>query len=235
VPSIAELRERALADSPFDDEKTAGILEDHFAAVPRRVAFALQRWPELEQEAVLDVGCSYGHCLAHFGPGSVGIDSNAQHVEFARRLGLDARVVDAHEELGLPPGSFDTVWLCDVVEHLVAPHAVLRGLRPFVKPDGRLIVYLSVAPSPRLARLALGRLDATGFLAHAHHYQFTYDTAVFLVERAGYRVTSGVPAIRLPKRVTTRLYLEAKPDDAMEKIAARAELRNRGGTTRPPL
>jgi len=43
VPSIAELRERALADSPFDDEKTAGILEDHFAAVPRRVAFALQR------------------------------------------------------------------------------------------------------------------------------------------------------------------------------------------------
>ena len=234
MPSIAELRERALADSPFDDEKTAGILEDHFAAVPRRVAFALQHWPELEQEAVLDVGCSYGHCLAHFGPGSVGIDSNAQHVEFARRLGLDAQVVDAHGELGLPPGSFDTIWLCDIVEHLVAPHDVLRGLRPFLKPDGRLIVYLTVAPASRVVRNVLRRFD-NSFEAHAHHYQFTCDTAVYLVERAGYRVTAAVPAARLPKRMTTRLYLEAKPDDAMEKIAARAELRNRGGTTRPPL
>jgi len=55
VPSIAELRERALADSPFDDEKTAGILEDHFAAVPRRIAFALERWPELAHEAAIGV------------------------------------------------------------------------------------------------------------------------------------------------------------------------------------
>jgi SAM-dependent methyltransferase len=235
VPSIDELRERALAASPFDPEKTQGILEDHFARVQRRLAFALQRWPELAREAVLDVGCSYGHCLAHFGPGSVGIDSNAQHVAFAQSLGLDARVVEAHGELGLPPGSFDSVWLCDVIEHLVAPHAVLRGLRPVLKPRGRLIVYMSVAPSPRLARQVLGRFDASGFLANAHHYQFTYDTARFLVERAGYRVTEAVPAIRLPKRMTTRMYLVARPDDEMEKIAARAELRNRGGTTRPPL
>ena len=36
-------------------------------------------------------------------------------------------------------------------------------------------------------------------------------------------------------RMTPRLYLEARPDPEMEKIAARADLRNRGGTTRPPL
>jgi SAM-dependent methyltransferase len=235
VPSIAELRERALASSPFDEEKTRGILDDHFARVQRRVAFALERWPQLTRSAVLDVGCSYGHCLAHFGPGSVGIDSNAQHVAFGRALGLDTRVVEAHGELPLEPGSFDWIWLCDVVEHLVAPHAVLRGLRPLLKPDGRLIAYLSVAPSGRLARKAMSRFDPTGFLAHAHHYQFTYDTAVFLVERAGYRVTAAVSPTRLPKRLTPRLYLEARPDREMEKIAARAELRNRGGTTRPPL
>jgi hypothetical protein len=35
--------------------------------------------------------------------------------------------------------------------------------------------------------------------------------------------------------MTTRMYLVARPDETMEKIAARAELRNRGGTTRPPL
>jgi SAM-dependent methyltransferase len=234
VPSIAELRERALASSPFDEEKTRGILEDHFAGMQRRVAFALERWPQLASSAVLDVGCSYGHCLAHFGPGSVGIDSNAQHAAFARAIGLDARVVEAHGELPLDPGSFDAIWMCDVVEHLVGPHEVLRGLRPLLRPDGVLIVYLTVAPASRTVRRVLRRLDS-GFEAHAHHYQFTHDTAVYLVERAGYRVTASVPATRLPKRMTTRLYLEAKPDEAMEKIAARAELRNRGGTTRPPL
>lgn len=231
---MAELRERALAASPFDDEKTQGIIEDHFAELPRRVGLALERWPELAHSAVLDVGCSYGHCLAHFGPGSIGIDSNAQHVSFCRAIGLDARVVEAHGRLGLEPGSFDALWVCDVVEHLVGPHEALRGLRPLLRPGGKLIVYLTLAPSSRLVRRALRRFD-TGFEAHAHHYQFTYETAVYLVERAGYRVTAAVPATRLPRRMTTRIYLEATPDDAMEKIAARAELRNRGGTTRPPL
>jgi SAM-dependent methyltransferase len=234
VTSIADLRERARAASPFDPEKTEGIIADHFAELPRRVRLALDRWPELARQAVLDVGCSYGHCLAHFGPGSVGIDSNAQHVSFCRALGFDARVVDAHGDPPLERASFDTVWLCDVVEHLVAPHDVLRGLRPFMKPEGRIIIYLTVAPSSRLVRSVLRRIDDS-FESEAHHYQFTYDTAVYLVERAGYRVTAAVPGARLPRRVTTRLYLEAVPDEANEKIAARAELRNRGGTTRPPL
>jgi SAM-dependent methyltransferase len=184
VPSIAELRERALAASPFDETKTRGILDDHFAGIQRRLAFALDRWPELARDAALDVGCSYGHCLAHFGPGSVGIDSNAQHVAFGRALGLDARVVEAHGDLGLVPRSFDALWVCDVVEHLVGPHEVLRGLRPLLRPDGKLIVYLTLAPASRLVRRAMRRFDG-GFEAHAHHYQFTYDTAVYLVERAG--------------------------------------------------
>lgn len=210
------------------------MLADHFAAVPRRLAFALERWPTLAQEAVLDVGCSYGHCLAHFGPGSVGIDSNAEHVAFCRALGLDARVTDAHSATALEPASFDTIWVCDVVEHLVAPHTVLRELKQYLKPDGRLIVYLTLAPASRVARWALRRVDR-GFEAHAHHYQFTFDTAVYLVERAGYRLRSAVPAAHLPRRLTTRVYLEAVPDEAAERIAARAELRNRGGVTRPPL
>jgi SAM-dependent methyltransferase len=233
VPSLEELRKRARAQSPFGAAMTEEVIEDHFAAIPRRLTTALEQWPELRDEAVLDVGCSYGHCLAHFGPGSVGVDSNPEHVAFCNALGLDARVMDAHEPDTLEPGSFDTLWVCDVLEHLDGPRAVLRSLRPLLKPGGRLIVFTTVAPESRLLRAVLRRADS-GFEAHAHHYQFTYTTLSYLVERAGFRITDAVPAIRLPKRVTTRLYLESVPDDAMEAIALRAELRNRGGTTRPP-
>ena len=52
-------------------------------APPRRLEAALARWP-LGDARVLDVGCSYGHCLVHFGPGSVGLDTNPEHVEFCR-------------------------------------------------------------------------------------------------------------------------------------------------------
>jgi SAM-dependent methyltransferase len=234
VVTVTELQALARAQSPFDDAKTEEVIADHFAAMPRRLAFALRKWPELAMESVLDVGCSYGQCLAHFGPGSVGIDSNGQHVAFCNALGLDARVADAHHPDAIEEASFDTVWVCDVLEHLVAPHAVLRALRPFLKPAGRLIVYLTVAPSSAAVRRVVARADK-GYEAHAHHYQFTYETAVYLVERAGYRLASAVPAVRLPRRMTTRVYLEAVLDEAAERIAARAELRNRGGTTRPPL
>jgi SAM-dependent methyltransferase len=234
VPTTAELRQLARERSPFDREKTEGILADHFATVQRRLSFALDRWPELAHEAVLDVGCSYGHCLAHFGPGSVGIDSNPQHVAFCGAIGLDARVIDANEPDGLEPSSFDTIWICDVLEHLDGPRTALRTLRPVLKPGGRILVFLTLAPALRPIRAIMRRVDAS-FEAHAHHYQFTYDTAKYLIERAGFSVTAAVPAMPLTRRTTTRLYFEAQPDEALERIAARAELRNAGGTTRPPL
>jgi SAM-dependent methyltransferase len=234
VPTIAELQQLARERSPFDREKTEGVLADHFAAMQRRLRFALERWPELEQEAVLDVGCSYGHCLAHFGPGSVGIDSNPQHVAFCVAIGLEARVIDANRPEDLAPSSFDTIWICDVLEHLNGPRAALRSLKPVLKPDGRILVFLTLAPALRPVRAALRRVDGA-FDAHAHHYQFTYDTARYLIERAGFSVTASVSPLRLTRRTTTRIYFEARPDEALERIAARAELRNEGGTTRPPL
>lgn len=234
MPAIADLQRLAHDRSPFDKAMTEQVIEEHFLQVPRRLRFALDRWPELHDEAVLDVGCSFGQCLAHFGPGSLGIDSNPEHVAFCEALGLDATVIDAHAPDELGTERFDTLWVCDVVEHLVGPHEVLRSLRPAIKPGGRLILYLTVAPSNRAAKALMRRVDSS-FEAQAHHYQFTYDTAVYLVERAGYRVVAAIPRARLPKRLTTRVYLEAVPDEAAERIAARAELRNRGGTRRPPL
>jgi SAM-dependent methyltransferase len=219
--------------SPLRPEETEDVIRKRYAALPRRLAFALERWP-LDRARVLDIGCSWGHCLVHFGDGSVGIDSAVAHVEFCRALGLDARVADANAGIDVPDHAFDYIWVSDVIEHLDAPRLLLRSVAPKLKADGRLILFLSVLPQSRLARAALRRKGIRPFDADAHHHQFTCDTAKYMVERAGYAVEGvavpfgGHALAPLLRVATPRLYIEARPDPAAAAAAAAAEARNRG-------
>jgi SAM-dependent methyltransferase len=228
VPTLEETRALVRERSPLSEAETEAVLRKRFETLPRRLEFALERWP-LERSRVLDVGCSYGHCLVHFGEGSVGIDSNAEQVDFCRSLGLDARLADANRGVDVPDGAFDYAWVSDVIEHLDAPRLLLRSIAPKLKPDGRLLVFLTVLPHSRALRAALRWRGYHGFDAEAHHYQFTYDTAAYLVERAGYALVEAHAPFRLPPRVSPRLYLEARPDPRAEELAQRAEARNRSG------
>jgi SAM-dependent methyltransferase len=229
VRSVDELRALIRERSPLSPEETEALLTRRFDHLPRRLELALRRWP-LASSRVLDVGCSYGHCLVHFGPGSVGVDTNPEHVELCRALGLDARLLDADAGLDeLPDGGFDFLWVSDVVEHLDSPRLVLRGLRPKLAPAGRLLVFLTVLPRSRPLRWALRRRRANPFDSGAHHYQFTYETARYLVERAGYRVESAwappVPAALVAH--SPRLFLEASADERADEAAAAAERKNK--------
>ncbi len=212
-----------------------------FARIPKRLEFALRRWP-LQSSAVLDVGCAHGHCLAHFGPGSLGIDNMEEHVDFCRAIGLEATLADAGNGLGqLPSAAFDFVWMSDIVEHLDAPRRLLRSAASALKPGGNLLLFVTVLPRSRLLRAALRTAHVDAFDAHAHHYQFTYETARHLLERAGLRVTSvAAPGIWLPPGLSSlvhaqvpRLFLEARPTPEAERLARDAERRNRGEDSEP--
>jgi SAM-dependent methyltransferase len=195
----------------------------------------VRRWP-VERGRVLDVGCSYGHCLVHFAPGSVGLDNVAEHVEFCRSLGLDARLLDVEAGLDrLDDNSFDFVWVSDVLEHLDAPRVLLRRVRTKLKPDGRLIVYMSVLPRSRLLRRVFA---GRGFFdASVHSYQFSLETACYFLERAGYSVEEvvvhGLPDRLVPMEKLLAanapvVFLAAKRDDAAEARVLAAERRNKG-------
>jgi SAM-dependent methyltransferase len=231
--SLDDVQRLVRERSPLRPEETEDVIRKRYAALPRRLAFALERWP-LDRARVLDIGCSWGHCLVHFGDGSVGIDSAVAHVEFCRALGLDARVADANAGIDVPDHAFDYIWVSDVIEHLDAPRLLLRSVAPKLKADGRLILFLSVLPQSRLARAALRRKGIRPFDADAHHHQFTCDTAKYMVERAGYAVEGvavpfgGHALAPLLRVATPRLYIEARPDPAAEAAAAAAEVRNRG-------
>jgi 2-polyprenyl-3-methyl-5-hydroxy-6-metoxy-1,4-benzoquinol methylase len=91
----------------------------------------------------LDVGCGVGRNLAFLDRTSVGVDHNVHSVEVARSKGLIAYSADAF--LTSPDavsGSFDTILLAHVVEHMVRETAltIIEGYRQYVKDGGRLVL-----------------------------------------------------------------------------------------------
>jgi SAM-dependent methyltransferase len=215
-------------------EQREAIVGERFAALPRRLTHACRYWP-LDLTRVLDVGCSYGHCLVHFGTGSIGLDNVPEHVDFCRSLGLDAQLCDVEEGLDrIPDSAFDFVWVSDIVERLDAPRLLLRRLAPKLKPGGRVVMLVSVLPSWRLARPLLR--GHGWFDADVHNYQFTVETARHLVEHSGYAVER-VVVHRLPARLESVaglfapaapvIFISARPDQRAEMRAREAERCNR--------
>lgn len=222
--SLDDLRAEIRVRSPLGEARTEEVLRARFERLPRRLELALEYWP-LERSRVLDVGCSFGHCLVHFGAGSLGIDDLREHVDFCRGLGLQVVQADVDSGLaGVPDSAFDYVWVSDILEHLDSPRQLLRRLRSKLEPDGILLLHLTTRPSGRAAHWLLRRLRVTPYEARVHTYQFTKDTICYLLERCGYRVEKVVPALPprarflgpLVVRQAPRLFLAARPDSAPE-------------------
>lgn len=91
---------------------------------------------------VLDVGCGIGRNLAHLDGNAVGIDHNPTSVATARERGFAAFTPDefAASPYGRP-GSFDSLLLAHVVEHISHQTAVdlLHEYLPRVRPGGRVV------------------------------------------------------------------------------------------------
>jgi SAM-dependent methyltransferase len=103
---------------------------------------------------VIDVGSGTGEHVAELlrlGFDAVGIEPNPQALAVATRRGLPV-TRGTSEDPGHPPGSFDTIILNQVIEHLVDPVTAVTMLSGLLRPGGRLIVLTpNVAGLPRRA------------------------------------------------------------------------------------
>ncbi|MCM2278496.1 MAG: methyltransferase domain-containing protein [Oligoflexia bacterium] len=103
------------------------------------------RWNlrRLEPGFTLEVGCGVGRNLAHLRGNAVGVDHNPTSIEAARSRQLIAYTpTEFRASKHCLPGSFDSLLLSHVAEHLSAEElaALLLEYAPFIKPDGKLIL-----------------------------------------------------------------------------------------------
>ncbi len=148
---------------------------------------------------VLDVGCGQGELLDFLPPGVervVLLDRRPERQKkIAERLSdheVEAKflVGDVEQgELDFPPGSFDTIVMAALIEHLRTPSAALACVHKLLSTEGKLVL---TTPSPLGGRLHwvasyLGLVYAEAAQEHERFYDFPslarlLDQSGFLVE-----------------------------------------------------
>ena len=139
----------------------------------------------LDKKSVLDIGCSYGEFLKHFGSGSVGLTVVREEVKVGRSLNLDLRLANIEDENFSLDKTFDAIFANNIFEHMQSPHNFLIKIKKFLKPDGILI--LGVPCIPYIAPLLYFN-KFRGALASLHINFFTRPTLIKSVESAGWEV-----------------------------------------------
>jgi SAM-dependent methyltransferase len=139
----------------------------------------------LKNKSVLDIGCSYGEFLVHFGEGSLGLSISEEEVAYGKKKGLNIVYGNIEYDEVEIPGKYDVIFANNILEHLYSPHDFLIKIKRYLKEDGFLILGVPCAPTLK----PLIYLDKfKGSLAVAHINFFTKYTLEKTVERAGWKV-----------------------------------------------
>jgi SAM-dependent methyltransferase len=201
-------RPGALADPPRPSlSETERQLEERVAARRARHFERVLRAAGAPGR-LLDVGAGVGALVRLAGERgwqAVGLDVDPAVVDYARAGGLDVRLGELGK-LALPAGSFDLVTLCNVVDFVVDPVAILAECRRALVPGGRIFLRTPNVPwqlqgarvTRVLAGLGLRRLlgGRARWLAIFHRSNFGAHSLRIALARAGFEdiaLTNSVP------------------------------------------
>ncbi len=135
---------------------------------------------------ILDLGCATGnYCtvLTKLGFEVTGADVNKEYVEIARRRGVDA--VPIEDKVPFPDGSFDSVIVFEVLEHLVNPESVVREARRLARKN----VLFTTPNSGGIEGLQRQNLLMEHFADLDHRNFFTVESLALLLKPHFRRVT----------------------------------------------
>jgi 2-polyprenyl-3-methyl-5-hydroxy-6-metoxy-1,4-benzoquinol methylase len=140
---------------------------------------------------ILDVGCGVGLLLDEARRRNwraQGVELSDWAVRRARHLGLEV-VQGTLEEAGFEPGSFDAVFMIDVLEHLADPVRTLVTVSHVLRPGGVLCLV-----TPNSASLAARILGSHWWgMLPGHVVLFPRQSLCELLRMLGYRVHSQRP------------------------------------------
>lgn len=138
------------AAKPDADAGTQTWIADRYARNARFVADLGAPVVELlaptAGERILDLGCGDGVLtkrVAELGVDIVGVDAAPELVAAARKLGLDARLVDGHD-LAFED-EFDAVFSNAAMHWMLKPDKVIAGVARALKPGGRFVAEMGGA------------------------------------------------------------------------------------------
>lgn len=174
---------------------------------------------------LLDAGCATGTLVrvaTQAGWSATGLDASAWSIERARERCPQASFVHgALEAATFPEASFDVVTLCDTLEHVPDPAAVLRRIRTWLRPGGWL--FLNVPNCESVPARMMGRHWV--LLLREHLWYFSPRTLDPLLRRCGFGVVATRPnfVVYSLANVATRL---AQYDGAVANRAGRIASRS---------
>jgi SAM-dependent methyltransferase len=179
-----------IASQTWDPERyarNARFVSDLSAAV-------VELLDPLPGERILDLGCGDGVLtakLAEMGCNVVGVDGSAAQVEPARKLGLDARVMDG-EKLSFD-GEFDAVFSNAALHWMRDPEAVISGVWRALRPKGRFVAEFGghgcVAKIKKALVGALNRRGLDGEAAVPWYFPTVEDYSK-LLNNAGFAIST---------------------------------------------
>jgi len=145
---------------------------------------------------VLEVGCATGQVSAYMtqelGCEVVGIELSAEAARHAERWCSEVIVADIEKDaLERVKGLFDVVTFGDVLEHLIAPGAVLSRCKRVLKPHGFILISIpNIAHYSIRLSLLRGKFEYRqyGIMDRTHLRFFTLQSARRMIEEAGFLV-----------------------------------------------
>lgn len=146
--------------------------------------------------SLLDIGCGSGVLTEEcrrLGWKATGVDPSSSGIELARSAYPEARfeVASATDDLSVltPPGGFDVVMSCEVIEHLYSPSSLLRQAHDLTRAGGLLIVTTPYHGYLKNLCLSFANRWDRHFDVHRdgwHIKFFSKRTLIEMVERNGY-------------------------------------------------
>jgi methionine biosynthesis protein MetW len=145
---------------------------------------------------ILDVGCGTGsitELLKRFAQVDIiGIEPDPLRAMAARERGLTVFGGFLSEEFFTQRGTFDTIVLADVLEHLSAPAQLMTIAKCGLAPGGSIVLSVpNVAHWSVRLKLLFGQFDYTdcGIMDATHLRWFTRDSLNRFLSNLGFRVT----------------------------------------------
>jgi 2-polyprenyl-3-methyl-5-hydroxy-6-metoxy-1,4-benzoquinol methylase len=150
---------------------------------------------------ILDVGCAFGviGALRESPKNVYGIERDSELLRLAEKNCQKVYAMDLEDfdPKSFPESEFDFIFCGDIIEHVLDPLGLLKGLARLLSKEGYVVISVpNIAQFPFRLQLLLGNFnyEETGVLDKTHMHLYTHATAKALIKEAGLEIIKFFPS-----------------------------------------